>query len=127
MKARKPVGGHKEMVAKWMKDPAFRAEYDALEAEFKLLNDFMKARKRLGLSQADVAERMGTKPPAIARLEAALSNQKHSPTVATLKKYAEAVGCELRIRAIPINKNRQALSLLPPTVCRTLRYHSRVR
>ena len=45
-------------------------------------------------------ERMGTKPPAITRLESSLSSGRHSPSIATLKKYAKAVDCHLEIKLI---------------------------
>lgn len=94
---------HDEMVADWMKDPAFKAEYDALEEEYQLLKEMLHARKRAGLTQEDVADRMGTKAPAIARLEASGSH-KHSPSVSTLRKYAHAVGCKLEIHLKPFSK-----------------------
>ncbi|WAS56815.1 helix-turn-helix transcriptional regulator [Burkholderia ambifaria] len=55
------------------------------------------ARVRLGLSQADVAERMGTKAPAVTRLERALATGQHSPSIDTLRKYAAACGKKLVI------------------------------
>lgn len=91
---------HEEMLNEWKKDPAFKQEYDALETEFSLFDELLKARKKAGLTQADVAERMGTKTSAVARLEAGGGGKKHSPSVATLRKYAEAVGCELEIRLV---------------------------
>ncbi len=92
---------HKELVKKMLKKPAVRAEYAAQAEEFALLDDLLRARARAGLTQAEVAERMGTKPPAIARLEAGGGSRGHSPSVATLRKYAEAVGCRLEIRLRP--------------------------
>ena len=47
---------HQEMVAQWKTDPAFKAEYDALEEEYQLLHDMVLARKRSGLKQSEVAE-----------------------------------------------------------------------
>lgn len=91
---------HAEMVKEWKRDRAFQEEYDALEAEFLLFDELLNARKEAGLTQADVAERMGTKTSAIARLEAGGGSNKHSPSVATLRKYAEAVGCQLEIRLV---------------------------
>jgi DNA-binding XRE family transcriptional regulator len=91
---------HEEMLSEWKKAPAFQQEYDALEAEFSLFDELLKARKEAGLTQADVAERMGTKTSAVARLEAGGGSKKHSPSVTTLRKYAEAVGCELEIRLV---------------------------
>jgi transcriptional regulator with XRE-family HTH domain len=60
----------------------------------------LRARKEAGLTQAEVAERMGTKTSAVARLEAGGGSQKHSPSIATLEKYAEAVGHRLEIRLV---------------------------
>ena len=91
---------HSELKEKALEKKAVREEYEALEPEFGLLREMLKARNEAGLSQADVAERMGTKPPAITRLESSLSSGRHSPSVATLKKYAEAVGCHLEIKFV---------------------------
>lgn len=71
------------------------------ETESVLLGELLKARQRSGLTQAEVAEKMGTKPPAVTRLESALSDRRHSPTLATLKKYARAVGCKLEVHLVP--------------------------
>ena len=92
------------MIAKWMKNPAFKAEYNALEEEYQLLREMLHARKRAGMTQEDVAERMGTKAPAIARLEASGPREKHSPSVSTLRKYVHAVGCTLEIHLRPVPK-----------------------
>lgn len=83
-----------------LKKPRVRAEYAALGPEFELLRQLLSARNKAGLSQADVAARMGTHAPAITRLESALGSGKHSPSVDTLKRYAQAVGCELQIKFI---------------------------
>lgn len=91
---------HDEMIKEWMQDPAFKKEYDALESKFALFDELIKARNNAGLTQAEVAERMGTKTPAIARLESGGGNKGHSPSIATLLKYAEAVGCSLEIKLV---------------------------
>ncbi|MGH8120545.1 MAG: helix-turn-helix domain-containing protein [Gammaproteobacteria bacterium] len=83
-----------------MSKPGVRAAYETLGPEFNLLRQILKARNKAGLSQADIAERMGTHAPAIARLESALSSGKHSPSVHTLKCYARAVGCDFQIRLV---------------------------
>lgn len=95
---------HEEMLAKWFKDPNFKAEYEALEEEYRLVSEMLHARKRAGLTQADVAELMGTKAPAVARLEASNVAGKSSPSVYTLRKYAHAVGCRLEIHLCPFKK-----------------------
>lgn len=84
-----------------LKKPKVKEAYEALGPEFELLRQILSARSNAGLSQADVAERMGTHAPAITRLESALSTGKHSPSIDTLKRYAQAVGCELQIKLVP--------------------------
>jgi len=91
---------HTELKEKVLSNPATRAAYEDMETEFALLRQMLKARKKAGLSQAQVADRMGTKAPAITRLESSLSNGKHSPSLATLRRYAHAVGCELQLRLV---------------------------
>src|SRR6266849_6031335 len=92
---------HKALVRKMLKQPEVQAEYDAQAEEFALLDELLSARRRAGLTQAEVAARMGTKTPAVARLEAGGGSRRHSPSVATLRKYAQAVGCRLEIRLRP--------------------------
>ena len=96
-----PKKTHRQMVEEWTQDPEFNAAYGELETEFTLLRELLLARQRSGLTQAEVAEKMGTKPPAVTRLETALSDNRHSPTIATLKKYAQAVGCKLEVHLVP--------------------------
>jgi len=92
---------HDDMIKKMLSNPEVKAEYDALEDEFALFDEFLKARKRSGLTQAEIAARMGTKAPAVARIEAGGGSKRHSPSIATLQKYAEAVGCKLQIKLVP--------------------------
>ena len=91
---------HEELKTKALSRENVKAEYDALKPEFTLLHEMLLARQKVGLSQAEVAERMGTKPPAVTRLESSLSSGRHSPSIATLKKYAEAVNCHLEIKLV---------------------------
>ena len=73
-----------------------RAEVARIEREEAVLLDaLLKARQEAGLTQAQVAERMGTQAPAVARLERALATGKHSPSVSTLRKYVKACGKRL--------------------------------
>jgi transcriptional regulator with XRE-family HTH domain len=95
---------HDEMVTEWQEDPAFRNAYEALAEEFSLFDTLFQARTKAGLTQAEVAERMGTKTPAVARLEAGGGSKKHSPSIATLQKYAAAVGCRLEIQLVPLSQ-----------------------
>jgi transcriptional regulator with XRE-family HTH domain len=87
---------HAELIDTLMTRPGVRAEVERIEREeFALLDILLKARREAGLSQAQVAERMGTQAPAVARLERALATGQHSPSVATLRKYARACGKRL--------------------------------
>lgn len=98
----KPVAfDHKAHAARKRKtDPAFRAAYDALEDEFAALDALLKARKEAGLTQADVAARMGVSQPVLARIESSLGSRKHSPSLATLRRYAKACGKKLVIQMV---------------------------
>ena len=91
---------HKELKNKALKKASVKREYDKLEPEFTLLREMLRARNKAGLSQAQISERMGTKSTAITRLESSLSSGKHSPSIATIKKYLEALDCRLEIRII---------------------------
>jgi DNA-binding XRE family transcriptional regulator len=89
---------HEAFLAEASKRPGFQAAYEALEEEYALVHEMLAARARTGLTQEAVAARMGTTKSAVSRLEAA---GKHTPSVATLKKYARAVGCRLEIKFVP--------------------------
>lgn len=92
---------HAELKAQALREPAVRIEYERLEhEEMPLLDDILHARKAAGLTQAQVAERMGTKAPAVARLENALVSGKPSPSIDTLRKYAAALGKRLEVRLV---------------------------
>ena len=77
----------------WLRDPAYRREYDALAEEFNLAAALIEARARAGLTQAQLAQRMETTQSAVARLEAGLI----TPTTRTLEKIAKATGSRLKI------------------------------
>ena len=87
---------HEQLIEKLMQRPGVRAEVLRIERdEGVLLDALLKARQEAGLTQAQVAERMGTQAPAVARLERALATGKHSPSIATLRKYIKACGKSL--------------------------------
>jgi transcriptional regulator with XRE-family HTH domain len=91
---------HEELKQKALQKQNVKQEYDKLELEFELLNQMLSARKEMGLNQSQVAEKMGTKQTSITRLESSLSTGFHSPSLATLKKYASAIGYHLDIKLI---------------------------
>jgi len=93
------VQTHDQVVEKLLARPGVRAEVERIEREeASLLDALLKARQEAGLSQAQVAERMGTQAPAVARLERSLATGKHSPSIATLRKYVKACGKSLVLR-----------------------------
>jgi len=91
---------HEELKSAALARADVRAEYDALAPEFELLRRMLQARKQAGLTQEEVAERMGTKRSTVARLESTLATGQHSPSIAISQKYAKAVGRKLEIRFV---------------------------
>lgn len=79
-------------------DAAFKAAHESLLDEFSALDALLRARKEAGLTQAEVAQRMGIAPSSLARIEASLGNRRHAPSLATLRKYAQACGKRLTIQ-----------------------------
>jgi transcriptional regulator with XRE-family HTH domain len=88
----------KAFKARALARPDVRYEYDRLADEFAFLDEILKARAESGLSQAEVAARIGTTQSAVARLESAESG--HSPSIATLQRYASAIGYKLQVRLV---------------------------
>jgi transcriptional regulator with XRE-family HTH domain len=97
---------HKELKNKALKKSLVQKEYSKLEPEFTLLREMLRARNKAGLSQAQIAERMGTKSPSITRLESSLSSGKHSPSLATIKKYLDALDYRLEIKIVRIQQQK---------------------
>lgn len=89
---------------RWMKQPGYAEAHAALADEYAALAELLRARQQAGMTQADVAERMGIAQSSVARLESTAGSRKHAPSLATLRRYAEAVGCELRITLTPVAK-----------------------
>jgi len=92
---------HDQLVKKMIKKPGVRAAVDELNlTEFAILYEILAARKAAGLTQAQIAKRMGTQTPAIARLESALATGKHSPSLNKLRRYAEALGKRVEVHLV---------------------------
>jgi ribosome-binding protein aMBF1 (putative translation factor) len=90
----------KKAIAKAKKRQGFVEAWDALEEEYAALSALLKARQKAGLTQEELAEKMGTTKSAVSRLESSLRNDKHSPSFATLKKYANACGKKIMVRLV---------------------------
>lgn len=92
---------HDAMVANWLKDPAFKAEYERIEREeMPMLDAILSVRRDAKLSQEAVAKRMNVSPPVVSRLERALLTGSPSPSIRTLQKYAKAVGKRLQVSLV---------------------------
>jgi len=76
-----------EMHKKWLKEPKYKKAYDALEGEFVLAGAVMEVRNRAGLTQEELARRMGTTQPVVARLESGRSR----PSMRTLERLAYSI------------------------------------
>ena len=98
LKPRSVRHDHKAFVKRARTRKGFSVAYDALELEYQVADQLLKARARAGLTQDRVAEIMGTTKSAISRLESA---GKHAPSLSTLKRYAHAVGCKLKVKLVP--------------------------
>ena len=83
---------------KWLKDYEVRKNYDVLETEFQIAAQIIKARTDAQMTQAELAEKLGTKATAISRIE---SPNYGRVSISTLKKIAGALNCELKIEFLP--------------------------
>jgi len=84
----------KTLKAELLANPDTRREYDALAPEFETARELVAARARAGLTQEQVAERMGTTQSTVARLESG----RRPPSLRTVQRYAEAVGARAVVR-----------------------------
>ena len=86
---------------KALENPDAKEAYDDLAPEFELRRKLIEMRLAAGLTQEEIAKRMGTKKSNISRLESA--NGKHSPKLSTLKSYAAAAGFTLDLQFKPVH------------------------
>ncbi len=87
-----------DYLAEKMKDRKFKNAWQNLDTEFELMESMIKAREKSGISQAELARRIGTKQPALSRLERGGFNKA---TVETLEKIADALNFKLVIKLQP--------------------------
>jgi len=88
---------HEKLYAKWRREPEFQKAQAELADEFALVAELIRARMKAGLTQAELAERMQSTQPAVARLEGA----GRIPSTRTLQRYARATGHKLCIKLVP--------------------------
>lgn len=83
----------KDLKKELLQDPEVKKGYDDLELKFSIIEQILKKRIAKGMSQKQLAEKVGTKQSAIARLE----NGKANPSLAFLEKISKALGGKLKV------------------------------
>lgn len=78
-----------------LEKPGIRKEYEALKPRYDMISTLIKRRNQLKISQSELAEMVGTKQPAISRLE----KGDYNTTLKTFFKVAEALNLEIRYKA----------------------------
>lgn len=86
-----------ELKKKWLQDPKVREEYEAHAYEFEIARSLIEARAKAGLTQAEVAKRMGTKQSVVARIESG----SQLPSMKSVIRYASAVGTHPVLQLVP--------------------------
>src|SRR3984957_1290840 len=86
-----------DMHKRWIKEPKYKKAHDALEPEFVLASAVMDVRNRAGLTQEELARKMGTTQPVVARLKSGRSR----PSMRTLERLTRATGSRLLISFAP--------------------------
>ena len=80
-----------------LEDPEIKAEYDALEPEFQIIQAMIDARKLKGITQKELSERTGIAQSDISKLE----NGNANPSLRTRQRLASGMGCKLKLEFIP--------------------------
>ena len=93
----------KDVKAELLANPAVRQAYDAPAPEFALARELIAARTKAGLTQGDVAARMGTTQSVVARIESG----RGTPSMQTVKRFANAVGARAVVRMVPLTVNHE--------------------
>jgi len=92
---------HQQMVSKMLKNSVVKDEVNKFnQEELAMVDDILAATKEAGLTPAQIAKRVGTQAPAIARLGNALATGKHSPSLSTLRTYAAALGKKVALHLV---------------------------
>jgi DNA-binding XRE family transcriptional regulator len=96
-----------KLIAESMNDAAFAEEWNKPDPEIEALDIVLKARKKAGLTQKDIARRMHTSQAAVSRIEKlGAGGAKNSPSVASLRRYASALGLKLKIDFVPASASK---------------------
>ena len=90
-----------QVLSEKLQDPEFKAEYEALEPEFAIIQAMIDARKRSGMTQKELSEATGIAQGDISKLEKGNAN----PSLRTLQRLAAGMGMRLRLEFIPISES----------------------
>ncbi len=90
---REKYNSFQDLSDRWMKKKSYQQAYDELEFEFALIRAIIDARLKKGITQKELAKKMGTKQSSIARFESG----RYNPTLAFVQKLANAVGTKIKI------------------------------
>ena len=93
-----------EFVKEQLKDPEFRAEYEALEPEFAIVMAISEARRNTGLTQTQLAAKTGIDQSDINRIESGDAN----PSLNTLKRLAAGMDMRLKLEFVPVGEYAEA-------------------
>lgn len=85
-----------------LKDPELKAEYDALEPEYDIINAMIEARKGLNMTQKDLSEATGITQADISRIE----NGTRNPSLEMVKRLAAGMGMQLKLEFVPLQQKK---------------------
>lgn len=89
-----------EYKKKFLENPEFKAEYDALQPEYDIIQSMIDARKMQKLTQKDLSERTGISQADISRIE----NGTRNPSLEMVKRLAAGMGMYLKLEFVPLKK-----------------------
>ena len=87
-----------DLLKEQLKDPQFKAEWDALEPEYAIVQAIIDARKRSGLTQKELSDRSGINQADISRIERGVGN----PSLRTIKRLASSMGMTVKLEFTPV-------------------------
>ena len=78
------------------KDPEVKSEYVRLMPEYDLIRQLIKKRRKNGMTQSDVAKKLGTKQASISRMESG----GYGTSLERYARYADALGSKMKITLV---------------------------
>jgi len=95
----------RETLNEQMKNPEFKIEYDALSAEYQLINAILDARKAANITQKELAEKTGIAQSDISKIE----NGNANPSLKTIERIASGMGMTVRVEFVPAKRRDDTL------------------